>query len=689
MASVGLIGYLSGAVAFTALGIALLTIWRGRLGALLLVAVGATVAWCMLLAVHAGTPTLSPVLVFLAELFKSTFWLIFLVSLILGRGESEFPARMRLFVHGLWVVLLGAGSVAVLFDAREWVQSIFLYGFFIMALTGLVITEQVYRNTLASQRWSVKFLCLALAGLFVFDLVMYAKGLMFRGIDQGLWNSRGYIHLLVAPLIAVSASRSAQWSAGLYVSRQMAFYTTSLLGAGLYLLAMAAGGYYVRIWGGEWGTVAQAIFVFAGMLGLLVLLFSGQVRARIRVFLNKHFFRYKYDYREEWLRLTRLLSSADDELPLKDRAIMSVANPVESPGGALWMRANENSYTLVSKWNLAVPEIAAVSADSPLLVFLSERSWVVDLAEHRRNPGMYGSLKIPRWLEELPAAWLVVPLVKDEGLSGFIVLARSRAPQALTWEDLDLLKTLGRQVAGYLEMERAAGMLAEASQFQAFNRFTAFIMHDLKNLIAQQSLVVKNAARHKHNPEFIEDAISTVDNSVRRMSRLLEQLRQGEAPEVARRLDLAALCEDVAAQCSPRQPGVNVAVESGELQVRASRDGLATVLGHVVRNAQDAAGPGGKVTIRLYQRDDSAIVEVVDNGPGMDDHFIRERLFRPFESTKGSKGMGIGAYQAREFVRSAGGDVEVESGAGDGTRFRLVLPLAVADDGVVQQTGAV
>ena len=53
-------------------------------------------------------------------------------------------------------------------------------------------------------------------------------------------------------------------------------------------------------------------------------------------------------------------------------------------------------------------------------------------------------------------------------------------------------------------------------------------MHDLKNLIAQQSLVVRNAAKHKDNPEFIDDAIATVDNSVNRMNRILDQLRRGD-----------------------------------------------------------------------------------------------------------------------------------------------------------------
>ncbi|MDH3645279.1 MAG: PEP-CTERM system histidine kinase PrsK [Gammaproteobacteria bacterium] len=688
--SVGLISYVSGGIAFALLGIALLTVWRGRLGPLLLIAVAVTVVWCLVLAINASIATVPAILLFLIELARDAFWLIFLISLILSRNESAFASRLRLSVHGLWIALLLIGSGTMLFGSGDAVGAVFVFGFFVMALSGLVVTEQVYRNTVVAERWSVKFLCLALAGLFAFDLIFYAKGIMYRGLDHELWNARGFIHALIAPLIALSASRSAKWSAGLFVSRQIAFYTTSLFGAGLYLLAMSAGGYYVRIRGGDWGTVAQATVVFGGMLLLLVILFSGQIRARIRVFLNKHFFRYKYDYREEWLRLTRLLSSDVSDMPLRDRAIMSVANPVESPGGALWLASDGGTFDLLSRWNMQVPGAVAESLDGDLAVFLSERSWVIDIGEYRKDPGLYGNLKIPQWLDTMNDAWLVVPLIRDDVLSGFIVLAQPRAPQTLTWEDLDLLKTVGRQVAGYLEQDRAARMLAEASQFQAFNRFTAFIMHDLKNLIAQQSLVVKNAARHKHNPEFIDDAISTVDNSVRRMSRLLEQLRQGEAPELTRRLRVEETCEEVATQCTPRSPDVDVTIDEAGMEIEASRDGLVSVLGHVVRNGQDAAGPNGRVGIRICRRDDNAVIEVMDNGPGMNEQFIRERLFQPFESTKGSKGMGIGAYQAREFVSALGGRVEVESTVGRGTVFRLVFPLVDSlGHEVMQKTGAV
>ncbi len=107
---------------------------------------------------------------------------------------------------------------------------------------------------------------------------------------------------------------------------------------------------------------------------------------------------------------------------------------------------------------------------------------------------------IPEWLERMPRAWLVVPLIVHDRLIGFIVLARSPAQLHFNWEDSDLIKTAGRQAAVHLAQLEASRALAEAQQFEACNRLTAYVMHDLKNLIAQLSLVVTNAAKHRNNP---------------------------------------------------------------------------------------------------------------------------------------------------------------------------------------------
>ena len=272
-----------------------------------------------------------------------------------------------------------------------------------------------------------------------------------------------------------------------------------------------------------------------------------------------------------------------------------------------------------------------------------------------------------------------MPLLLPDSLLGFIVLEKPHAPHRLTWEDTDLLRIVGKQVAGFLAQDMAAQSLLEARQFQAYNRLTTFIMHDLKNLIAQQSLVVKNAAKYKHDPKFVEDAIATIDNSVQRMNRLLSELNRGESEGSASRVELNRLLRQVVESCGHRLPKASFETDIDDLHVMARENRLATIVGHLIRNAQEATPKDGKVVVRLCMGEGNAVVEIKDTGEGMDAAFVRERLFKPFDTTKGSKGMGIGVYQAREVVRMTGGELLVASTPGEGTCIRIVLPISIPD----------
>jgi putative PEP-CTERM system histidine kinase len=257
-----------------------------------------------------------------------------------------------------------------------------------------------------------------------------------------------------------------------------------------------------------------------------------------------------------------------------------------------------------------------------------------------------------------------------------VVLRHQLAQQPLSWEDLDLMRTAGRQAASYFALESAADALVRERQFAAFSRFSAFMMHDLSNILAQQRLIVENAARHRHKPEFVDDAISTIENTVRRMTRLLDQLREGAASSAARRTVLVNVAERAVRNLSDRRPIPELVAEDLAVAAHVAPDRLENVLEHVIRNAQDATPADGSVRVVVRSEEREGVIEVVDTGAGMDAEFVRDRLFRPFDTTKGAKGMGIGAFQVREFVRAAGGDVKVTSAPGSGTAFVIRLPRA-------------
>jgi putative PEP-CTERM system histidine kinase len=268
---------------------------------------------------------------------------------------------------------------------------------------------------------------------------------------------------------------------------------------------------------------------------------------------------------------------------------------------------------------------------------------------------------------------MILPLLLGVELIGFVVLDDPPLRFEPNYEDRDLLKTVGRHVATHIAQHDADRRLAESRQFEAFHRLTAFVMHDLKNLAAQLELIVANAQRHRHNPEFIDDVITTVANSTGRMQRLIEQLRGRDVPAAIRSLPLAVIVARACERCGTRAPRPRLVVHEPDLHVQADAERLVAAFEHLVRNAQDATREDGSVTVTAGAEGEHCVVTVADTGSGMTPEFIQERLFNPFDTTKGSAGMGIGAYQVREYVRSLGGSVEVTSLPGRGTTFAVKL----------------
>lgn len=683
---IGAISYTAAAAAYFFLFMLLLSGWRGRVpGALLTLSCLVSALWSAAVVFQMAGGYEVQAAADVLEILRNASWFAFLMTLLgVSRRESVLPSRdVRLAAAGLavfFVFLIAAslhspaGGISPAW-APDYLTGIM--GRVVLAVIGMVLVEQLYRNAQMEQRWGIKFLCLGLGGMFAYDFYLYSDAMLFKRLDSDIWNARGIVNAVIVPLVAVSAARNPKWSLDISVSRRILFHSSALLGAGIYLVVMAAAGYYIRYFGGKWGGVLQASFLFGALILLLGMLFSGTLRAHLKVFLSKHFFSYKYDYREEWLRFTRTLSEGEPGVRLQERSIQAVAELVESPGGALWLGQESGVFERAAHWNM--PAAGGVEKqDSRFSRFLEDRQWVIDLEECRGQPEIYAGLEIPDWLLAIPRAWLVVPLILHEQLLGFVVLARSRGQISLNWEVSDLLKTAGRQAASYLSQLEAAKALLVARQFESFNRMSAFVVHDLKNLVSQLSLLLSNAEKHRHNPAFQQDMISTIEFSVEKMKRLLLQLRGGQTLDKPSPLALDELLGAAVAAKRDARPMPALEIVDTGLAVLAHRERLERVVGHLIQNAIEATPPGGKVVARLAKQENFAILEVVDSGRGMSEQFIRDGLFKPFESTKAT-GMGIGTYESREYVRELGGSIDVESRESLGTTFRVMLPLCVAD----------
>jgi putative PEP-CTERM system histidine kinase len=540
-----------------------------------------------------------------------------------------------------------------------------------IAVLGMLLVEQLYRNRGTQERWAIKFACMGIGAMFAYDFYMYSDTLLFRELSQELWAARGVVNVLTAPLIAMSLLRSASWPAQIAVSRRVMFHSAALVGSAIYLLAMSSAAYYLRYVGGTWGSLMQLVFLFGATILLAGILFSGTFRAWLKVFISKHFYSYNYDYREEWLAFTRTLSQQGPGLG--ERSISALGALVESPGGALWIRREAGQFEPAAYWHVS-PQTATEPGDSPLCQFLEQKQWLVDLDEYERDQALYDGTALPAWLHAFPRAWLVVPLLLQGRLFGFVVLQEALSPVNLNWEVRDLLKIAGTQAASFLAQQEADSALMLARQFDSFNRLSTFVVHDLKNLVAQLSLLTANAEKHRDNPEFQRDMMETVDLSVQKMKLMLQKLSRTASPERASPLEIAPLLAQAVALKAAFEPRPLLEIGQPGLRVLAEAERLARVLGHLIQNAIEATPRDGRVTVRLSRAGEAVQVEVSDTGCGMSADFIRERLFKPFDSTK-SAGMGIGAFESREYIHQLGGQLQVRSQPDQGTTFTVSLPL--------------
>jgi putative PEP-CTERM system histidine kinase len=669
-----MLSYIVCAATYLFLLVASLTVWRRRLrGSSLAAVFGAQLVWSVVLAIEGagvGVPILT---VAGLECMRSFAWALILARWLTVSTIAESGHRLlsAVAVVGLMCCL----GLLFLPLRSEAATSLWLWAGLTLSSTGLIVVEQVARNIRIPHRWQLKYLWLAAGGLFAWDLLFYSSALLQSSMQSSLWMSRGFVNALTGVLLVIGVRRVPVWRSAAFLAPKPVLFNASLLGVMLYITATATASHLIREQGGSWGETGQAVFLGGAALVLVVAFMSEQFRAWTRVTLAKHFFTYRYDYRSVWQKLTRALSQSDGP-PAYERIAAVIAGSVNCGSGGLWLRDPEGVFVPVGG-DLAAPDAPVESGNAEFFEHLRVKEWIFDLDAARANP-REDIPRPPQWMLKNTHVWLVVPLVCEEALVGFVILSQPLTPMQLMWEEIDLLHAAGRQVASFLALEQAARRLAEARQFEALNQVSAVLMHDLRHLIAQQALVVQNAAKHRGNPAFFDDAILTIDNSVKRMNRLMDELRTGIAIDRTQRINVVEMCREAVERCGSRAPVPTLRANDRSIEITANRDRMLHVIEHVIRNAQDATPTSGTVCVELRSTGQRALIQVTDTGAGMDYEFIRHRLFRPFDTTKGERGMGVGAYEVRRTVMQCGGKVEVESSPGRGTKFTISLPLSEA-----------
>jgi len=665
-----------GAAALAYLLFSLLIIVRRRgegPGRWLLLASLATCLWSAAAAYESYRQDSPGTITAVLEAVRNLAWIAFLASLlepVFATARSGRVLVAAACAAAAATALLDAGFVA---GVPVEVSLLLHLG---IAIIGLVLIETLTRTADADRLWSLKYLATGLGLIFAYDFFLFSEALLFHRLNGDLGAARGAVQVLIVPVLAIAAARNREWKLDIGISRRAVFHSVSVLGSGLFLLAMAGAGYYLRRFGGSWGPLLQTLFLAGSILLLLATLISGRFRSALRLFIAMHFFSYKYDYRVEWLRFIETLSDGaapgqEGSAGLRRRAIRAIADILDSPGGAIWLASPHAGFTLAASWNCGEPQ-GIEPAESPFVVALEGSGRSVDIAAARA-----AGIPVPDFLSAIERAWLIVPLIHRDRLTGFVLLLQARAARALDWEDWDLLRIVGRQAASTLAEHAAAQAITDTEQLEAFHRRFAFVAHDIKNLVSPLAMLVANAERHGSDPAFQADLILTVQDSVDRLKGLLAELKSERVEQRPHaRASLASLLAAVARAKPHADLSVELAADAPAVLV--DRQALETALGHLVQNAIEATHGNGQIVLRGGCSHDQALIEIADDGPGMDPDFVRDRLFRPLASTKPS-GYGIGAYQARALIREQGGELRVESLPGQGTTMRILLPIAAPE----------
>jgi putative PEP-CTERM system histidine kinase len=671
-----LIGFWSHALA--AACFAALMIWRLAEAArnpaqrLLAAAFAITACWAWLGAV---VPT-APVLAF-AESARNLLWISLLYSLSAAGEERQ---------HGLKLVYAAVAGVIGLQLIGEVLQLVSPSG--VIAQTGivlrittaagaLVLVHNVYGQAAPASRSHIRFAMLGLALMWVYDLNLYTSLYLGSASAERLTEWRGLAVASAAPLFALATRKDGAWRVRL--SRAATFQSLSLLAICAYFALMAILATALRGTGVDWSSFLMIGVLAVMTVGAMVLIPSARARGWVKVKLAKHLFEHRYDYRIEWLRFTETLGRAGpDAPPLSERIVKAFADIVDAPGGLLLVSDGGRVLTIAdsSSWTGNGPGPEALDETIEFWTELESNGRVLEFEALRRGwaDAHDKKLHVPKWIVDDPAAWAGVPLLHHQRLVGLIVLAAPEYRRQLDWEDFDLLRIAGHQAASSLAEALSQEALGHAQRFEEFNRRFAFILHDVKNLVSQLSLLARNAERHADNPDFRTDMVATLQSSVGKMNELLTRLAphsQARVQRIEPQPLRPILSAAIAAKRRDRE--VNLIGDAG-LVAMVDAAALEQAVAHLVQNALDASSEE-PVTVRVSQQDSNVVVVVVDKGVGMDGDFVRNQLFQPFASTK-SGGFGIGAFEARSLVLAMGGRISVDSRPGRGTTFTITLPAA-------------
>jgi putative PEP-CTERM system histidine kinase len=618
----------------------------------------------------------------LAELSMLLAWQVLLVS-ALGLSFSKLLSTQddSRFIRYLMIISVTVAGLVWLTGALPQhspvsPQLVTPLGMVAINIIGLVLIEQLARNVVPENAWRLHYLNIGVSIVFAYGVVIWSAHVTAQAPVLPLTVIQPAVNALAIPCLIIASLRNRSNQLQFSLSRRFVFRTGVLTLTGVFLVSLSTFTYLGQLFAGDLG-LSVSVFL-AVVLLTLTLAYTGSSRFKsvASVVFTKSLFKSRYDHREEWTNLTARLTEADVDHTLEQQIQLSIAKTLHARSASVWI-LKEQSFRLVSPTDRRWPSTLPDPLNKELARYFSvNHDWVLDRKVMPQDAADLDAALT----SELPGVRFIVPLPVEHSLYGVCLVGDSEAiTEPLDWEDFDTLKLIGRQCGSYLALVEAKESLHEHEKFAAVAQISAFLVHDIKTISSQLSLLLENAEKHKKNPRFVDDMVTTVENSVERMQKIMQGLSEPTATQHAlaqpQLLRLDESLKNWHHDLLNDNLRVKMAFETPEQTTIP--EGFVTAINHLVQNALESS-PEAQVQIQTKAYEDLIYISITDNGQGMSQDFVDNELFKPFHSSKGVTGMGIGAFQAKSMIEGSGGELTVTSSVGSGTTFTLLYPRSTA-----------
>lgn len=623
----------------------------------------------------------------IASFFEASSTAAFLLSVTLmekGLSKNRALIKWEQYLLSIFCILYGALVLYLPEHVLSWgiegaihlgwitkVQSVFIL---INAVIFIWIMENILRSSTDEQRRILKYPALGIIALGIAFMLMAVRRLSTMIASEEMLILYSLIFLVGMIFVIFFSIRFRLFEMDIFVSRYIVYHSATFLMIGAYLLGMGLLVLGIQSLGIKLSFVGMGFFVFMVLFLLTFFLTSKDAKARLKFFINTHFFSNKYDYRKEWGELSGYLSIAFNEKQIIHVTSQVILDSMYISELAIWLQDGacfRCCYAFPSQ--LLHKQI---SHEEPLVEYLLKNPYF--LRKTPRAPGdhLWETVTNSQAFLDKNKIELAVSMMVENKLIGFIAVGKENPGTPYGRDDIDLLAAIASQSSAALMSARFAQELAANKELDAFNRMSSYVLHDLKNAAGNLSLILQNAPNHMDNKDFRADMLDTISQTLKRIDKVMFRLgairTEGELAKEG--IHLEAFIDGLLAKLSSRLQGVSVekSIETG-LEIKTDMEMLERVLENIIINATESVSHNGKIHIHAGRNGQKSYISIMDNGTGMTEEFLRERMFKPFQTTK-KNGTGLGLWQVKNIVDQLGGTINVESNIGQGSLFTILFP---------------